>query len=263
MCVVAINHIAYQAVFKPSRKSVKAPWEQPSSDTRPLLVPFQAPPQMIPVSPTPAKRSLIQGDDLLLRPCSHRHGQEEGLKPSTLKSQVPRARPLQEQSPAVPQETTSTISVFAQTTESERALPLDRKPPYKPPIRYQISQTIDGFDDDTEVPHHRPSKPSDPHGQPTQTRLRFDKSVNTDTVCENVKERGAQEPKAKYSVLAVPKGFKEASQYTVPGAADRLDTLPQFLRDLSTGPKRLKALEIETVITYVTSTVDRLNIMCP
>ena len=261
--MIAINHIAYQAAFKPSRKSVQAPWEQPNSDTRPLLVRFQAPPQMIPVSPTPTTRSLIQGDDLLLQPCSHLHGQEEGLEPSTLKSQVPRARPLQEQSPAVPRGITGTISVFAQTTESELALPLGRKPPYKRPIRYQISQKVDDFDDDTEVPHHRPSEPSDPHRQPAQTRLRFDKSINTDTVCEKVKERGAQEPKVKYSVLAVPKDFKEASEYAVTGAAERLGTLPQFLRGLPTGPKRLEALEIETVITFVTSTVDRLNVMSP
>ena len=207
---------------------------------------------MISVSPTPATRSLIQGDDLLLQPYSHRYGQEEGLEPSTLKSQVPRARPLQEQSPAVPQETTSTISVFAQTTESELALPLGRKPPYKRPIRYHVSQKVGGFDEDTEVPHHRPSKPSDPHGQSAQTRVHFDKSINMGTVYGKVKERGAQEPKTKYSVLAVPKGFKEAPEYAVTGAADRLDTLFQVPRDLSTGPKRHEALEIEMVITYVT-----------
>ena len=202
---------------------------------------------MILVSPTPARRSLIQADDLLLQPCSHRHGQAEGLKPSTFKSQVPRARPPQEQSPAMPQETTSTISVFAQTTESELTLSLHRKPPYKQPVRYQIPKMVDGFDDDTEVPHHRPSKPSDPHEQPTQSRSRFDKSINRDTMRENVTERGAQEPKSKYSILAAPKGFKEVSKYAVTGAADRLGTLPQFPHDLSIGPKMLEALEIETV----------------
>ena len=253
--MTAINLIAYQTIFKPSRKSVKAPWEQPSFHASPPLVPFQAPPQMIPASPTPANRSLINGDDLLLKPYSHRHGQAEGLEPSTFKSQLPRARPPQKQSPAKPQETTSTISIFAQTTESELTLPLHRKLPYKQPIRYQIPKMVDSFDDDTEVPHHRPSKPSDPHEQPTQSRLRFDTSVDMDTMCENVKGRGAQKPKSKYSILAVPKGFKEASEYTVTGAADRSGTLPQFLRDLSTGPKRLEALEFETVMSCVTSTV--------
>ena len=247
--MIVINHIVNQAVFKPSRKSVKAPWEQPSFEARPPLVPFQAPPQLVPVSPTLANRSLTQGDDL--RSCLHRQRQVEGLEPSTLKSQVIRTRPLKGQLPAIPRETASTISVFAQTTESELALSFDRKPHFKQPIRYQVSKTVDGFDDDTEAADGRPSKPSDPHGQPAQTRSRFDKSVNTDTACE----RGAQGPQSKHPVLGVPEGFKEASEYTVAGNVEGLGKLPQFLRDLSTDPDRLEAPGIEGVMSYVTSTV--------
>ena len=201
-----------------------------------------------------ANESLTQADDLL-RPCSHRQRQIEGPEPSTLKSQVPRARPPKGQPPAMPQETASTISIFAQTTEAELVLPFDRKPQCKQPTRYQVSKTVDGFDDDTEAAHGRPSKPSDPHGQPAQTRLRADKSVNTDTVCESVKERDAQGPQSKHPVLDVPKGFKVASDYTVAGTVEGLGTLPQLLRDLSTDPERLEAPEIERVMSYVTSTV--------
>jgi len=154
----------------------------------------------------------------------------------------------------MPQETASTTSIFAQTTESELALPFDRKPPYKQPIKYQVSKKVDGFDGDTEAGHDRPSKRSDPQGQPAQTRLRFDKSVNTDTVCESDKERYTQEPKAKHPVLAVPKAFKEASGHAIMGTVKRLGTLPQFLRDLSTDPERLEAPEIEKVMSYITST---------
>jgi len=154
----------------------------------------------------------------------------------------------------MPQETVSTTSIFAQTTESELALPFDRKPPYKQPIKYQVSKKVGGIDGGTEAGHDRPSKRSDPQGQPAQTRLRFDKSVNTDAMCESDIERYAQEPKAKHPVLVVPKTFKEAPGHAMTGAVKRLGTLPQFLRDLSTDPERLEAPEIERVMSYVTST---------
>jgi hypothetical protein len=116
-----------------------------------------------------------------------------------------------------------------------------------------MSKRIDGFGNDTEVTHDRPAKPSDPHGQPTQTRLLFDESVNTDTMCENAKERDSQEPKSKRPVLALPKGFKEASEYAVTGATERLNTLPQLLRALPTGPKRLEVPEIERVMSFIST----------
>jgi hypothetical protein len=207
---------------------------------------------MVPISPTLASQFLTHGDGHLLRPCSHRRRQVEGSEPYTLKSQVPRAKPPQGQLLPMP---ASTISVFAKTTESELALSFDRKAPYKQPIKHRVSKKVDGFDDDIEVANDRPSKPSDFHGQPAQTRVRFDKSVNMDTMYESVKVRDAQEPKLKLPALAVPKDFKEASEYAVTGAVERLDTLPQFLRDLSTEPERLEAREVERVTPYVTSMV--------
>jgi hypothetical protein len=252
--MIAVNHRTNQAVFRPTRKSVKAPWEEPGFDARPPLVPFKAPPQLIPVSPTPTNQSLIQGNDRLLQPCSHRQGQVEPLEPSPLKSQVPHARPQQRQPPTMPQKTASTISVLTQTTESELPLFLDRGPPYNQPVKYQISKKVDDFDDDTVAARDRPSSLL-PHVRPDQTPLRFDKSVNTDIVCENFKERDAQEPKFKRPELAVPKISKGASKYAVTGAAERLDTSYQFLRDLSADPERFEAPGIEKVMWYVTSKV--------
>jgi len=253
--VIGFNHITKQAVFKPNRNSVKGPWEQTSFGARTPIVPFQAPPKLIPGSPTPGDQSLIQGDDFLLRPRLHRQGQVEGLEPSTSKSQVPRARPPQEQPPAMPQETTGIMPAFAQTTESELALSLDRKPPHRQPIRYQISKNVDNYDGDTEAAHDHPSNPGDSHGRAAQTRLRFDKSVNTDTLCENTNERDSQELKSKRLALAVPKGIKGVFEYAVTGAAEGVDTFPQFLRDLSTGPERLEAPGIDRVMSCVTSTI--------
>ena len=208
-------------------------------------MPFQAAPQMNLVSPKPVDRSLIQGDDLLLRPRSYRQEEIEVLQSPTLKSQVPNARLLQMQQPAMPQEPASMLPVFAQIKESEPALSFDCKRPYKQPTKYQISKAVDVSDDDTEALHDRRSKPSDPCGLPAQTRLRFDKPANMDTISENIKDQG---PTFKY---LVPNG-RRVSKHAVTGAAEKLDTLPQFLRDLSV---RHETPEIEEVMSYVTSTV--------
>jgi len=235
-----INHIAPQAVSKPGRKSVKAPWEQPSFDARPPPVPFQGHQQMIQVSPKPADQSPIQGDDLLLRPCSRRQGKAQVLEPSTSKSQVPRTRLPQVQS-TMSREPASTIPTIAQITESE-------------PIQYRVSKTVDGSGGDTEDVHDRLSKPSGPHGQPTQTRLRFDKLVKADTTAEDTKERDDWELKFKRQVFAAPNGFRETSERIVTGAPERLNTLPQFLRHLSAGSEEHEAPEIEGVMSYISST---------
>ena len=206
---------------------------------------------MHPVSQNSADRSLIQADDLLFRPHSRRREKIE-VPQSSLDSQMINARPLQVQQPAMPQELASTLPDLAQINESESALSFGRKRPYKQPTRYQISKAVDVSDGDIETPHDRPSKRSDPRGQPAQTRLRFENPVNMDATIEDMND---QEPTSKFLVLAALNGHKEVPQRAVTGAAERLDTSPQFLRDISAGPVRREAPEIEGVMSYATSTV--------
>lgn len=139
------------------------------------------------------------------------------------------------------QEPTSTIPSFAQFTESELTLPFDRKQPYNQPIKYQISDAVDDFKSDTKAAYDRFSES---HGQPAQTRLRFYKPVNTDTISENVRERGDQGPKYKRLV---------SSERTVTGPAERLGTLLCFPHDIQVGPERHEAPEIEEVMSWITS----------
>ena len=225
--MIGTNYIATQAVSKPSRKSVKAPWEKPGFDTMLPLTPFQAAPQMNTAPPKPVGQLLIQGDDASPSPQQEKI---EVIQSSTLKLQQP----------AMPKEPTSTLPVFAE-------LEPDHKRPYKQPTRYQISKAIHRPDDEAEVPHARPSKPSDSRGRPAQTCLRFGKPADMEAITNNIKDR---EPTSKCHMLAVPNGHKEVTV-----AAERLDTSPQFLRDLSAGPVRHKTPEIERVMLHVASTV--------
>jgi hypothetical protein len=203
---------------------------------------------MIPVSPRPTDQSPIQGE-LVVRPCSRRRGQVE---PSTLKSQVQSANPPQTQLSAILLEPPSTTPLFAQITESK---PFDRKRPYKQPVKDQMSEMVDGFGNDIQATYDRPFKLSGSHGQPAHTRLLFDKPVNTDTISENVEERGGYKPKDKLPESTGPKDFNEASTYPLTGAPERLATFPQFVRDLSADAERHEAPEFEKVLSHVAPTV--------
>lgn len=66
-----------------------------------------------------------------------------------------------------------------------------------------------------------------------------------EAITNNIKD---QEPTSKCHMLAAPNGHEVT-------AAERLNTLPQVLRDLSAGPVRHKTPEIERVMLYVASTV--------
>jgi hypothetical protein len=165
-------------------------------------------------------------------PRSRRKGQAEVLEPSISKYKVRSAKPPRVQQPAIPEEPNSTVPVFARIAESEPTPSFDRKQPYKKPIKAQAPRVVNIFDGNAAIAHGRPSNTS----------------TNTDTMYENVKERDNQEPKYKRLVLTVPKSVEAASECDV---AERLETLPQFIRDLSAGLERHEAPEVEEVIPYV------------